>query len=116
MAKLLNAVKNKETACQDLCQEPDISHVFERNSPPGLRPGHRDYQLGSSFRCLALTRVSRRRSPVISGTSGDLNTGERDSAARREREYSQGEEKRAVSLRDCLVRTGAREVPGARDT
>ena len=44
MAKLLNIPENKETACQDSCQEPDISHVFERNSPPWPGPGHRDYQ------------------------------------------------------------------------
>ena len=78
-----------------------------------LRPGHRDYRAPVSG--VWPGRVSRRRSPVISGTSRDLNTGERDSAER-EREYSQGEEKRAVSLRYCLVRTGAREAPGARDT
>ena len=39
---------------------------------------------GYSFRCVARARVSRRRSPVISGTSGDLNTG-RETAERERR-------------------------------
>ena len=112
MAKLLNILANKETACQDSCQGPDISHVFERNSPRWLLVTVTIRRL--QFPVCRPGRVSRRRSPVISGTSGDLNTGRE--TAEREREGSQGEEKRAVSLRYCLVRTGAREAPGARDT
>lgn len=62
-------------------------------SVPVLRPGHRDYRAPVSG--VWPGRVSRRRSPVISGTSRDLNTGERDSAER-ERENIPREKKREL--------------------
>ena len=84
-------------------------------SGPALGTGHRDYQAAP------VSGVSPRPgiAPQIPGDIGheprSEHRGERQ-RGEREREYSQGEEKRAVSLRYCLVRTGAREVPGARDT
>lgn len=59
-------------------------------SVPVLRPGHRDYRAPVSG--VWPGRVSRRRSPVISGTSGDLNTG-RETA---EREKVPREKKREL--------------------
>ena len=100
-------------SCQDSCQWPDISHVFERNSPR-LSPGLVTVTIRRlRFPVSRPTRLSRRGSPVISDTSREIWTPGRETAEQREREYSQGEEKRAVSLRYCLVRTGAREAPGA---
>ena len=54
--------------------------------------------------------------PQIPGDIGHERRSEHRERDSGEREGSQGEEKRAVSLRYCLVRTGAREAPGARDT
>ena len=83
----------------------------EKLSSAKPRTGHRDYQ-AVTVSCLSPDPAIAPRIPGdIGHEPRDLNTGERDGGA--EREYSQGEEKRAVSLRYCLVRTGAREAPGA---
>ena len=78
----------------------------------GPAPGHRDYQ------AVTVSGVSPGPgvAPQIPGDIGHERRSEHRERDSGEREGSQGEEKRAVSLRYCLVRTGAREAPGARDT
>ena len=65
-------------------------------SVPVLRPGHRDYRAPVSG--VWPGRVSRRRSPVISGTSRDLNTGERDSAERERERIFPGRRKESCVI------------------
>ena len=58
---------SEETRCQDSCQGPDISHVFERNSPQCLSAqAWSPWLSGSSFRCVARPGVA----PQIPGDIG----------------------------------------------